>query len=245
MMFVRISFSFADYSLDSLTTHQVLRIVGIIQHMWRMSPVNLDERSRKDVPKLFLAGHHRTVAELSLSFPESDKSTAGADSESDKDALKVTTKPTSSNNTYQPSGITNVSRYYTNDRKYGGLDSESLPRAKAHFTATCDKFGVQSDSRKLCIDLALKPSVHNLPRLVQDNLATNTEEGIWTLIHNRVYTADRMNRIRSEWQTTSTFHALATETLVQTFERIVERLSLLQSQLPKMYHSEQTMVDKS
>jgi len=68
------------------------------------------------------------------------------------------------------SGFVRVAaQYYTPDRKYGGLDKESLPRACAAFASVCEAFSVPPSLRVVCLPFALRLTENNLPALFQDN----------------------------------------------------------------------------
>jgi len=79
-----------------------------------------------------------------------------------------------------------VAQYYTPDRQYGGLDDESLPRARATFTSVCEAFSVPPPLRATCLPFALRLTEHNLPALAQDNRGLS-EHDLWDVIHSRVY----------------------------------------------------------
>jgi len=61
-----------------------------------------------------------------------------------------------------------------------------------------------------------------------------------------VYSAAHTLRIREQWQSTSyrSEPVLTDDTAVSRFERMISRLSLLQSQLPPRYHTAAMLADK-
>jgi len=68
-----------------------------------------------------------------------------------------------------------VAQYCTADRQYGGLDHESLTRARSNFASICDAFSVLRSLRATCIPFALRMSEHNLPALAQDSRGLSEE----------------------------------------------------------------------
>jgi len=65
-------------------------------------------------------------------------------------------------------------------------------------------------------------------------------------MHSCVHSAARTLRIREQWQTIHfrTEPTLPNDTAASRFERMLSRLSLLQSQLPPRYHTAAMLFDK-
>lgn len=138
-----------------------------------------------------------------------------------------------------------VVQYYTKNRQYGGGDTESLPRARSTFYMVCDAFGVAPRARADCVAFAPRHSDHNLPELVADNRGASAET-LWHLIDQRVSTTARTLRIKAEWHaaTLGNQPKLPGDDPVTRFERMLARLTLLQSQLPPRYHATDYLTDK-
>ena len=77
-------------------------------------------------------------------------------------------------------------------------------------------------------------------------LNNSSDIEIWNAIHNRVNTDDRQLRVQSEWSSTrfGSFPTNEGETRIQTFEGMVQRLLLLQYQLPPYMQNENCLRDK-
>jgi len=103
---------------------------------------------------------------------------------------------------YKSGAVRAVAQYYTPDRQYGGLDDESLPRARATFSSVCDAFSVPPPFRAVCLPFALRLTEHDLPALVQDNRGL-PENNLWDMFHSRTYSPARTLRVRELWQSTS------------------------------------------
>jgi len=138
-----------------------------------------------------------------------------------------------------------VAQYCTPDRQYGGLDDESLPRARTTFTSVCQAFSVPSTLRAVCLPFSLRLTAHNLPALVEDNCGL-AEDDLLDVIHSRVYSTARTLRIREHWQYTTyrTEPAQPNDTTVSRFDCMIACLSLLRSQLPPRYHTTAMLDDK-
>lgn len=137
-----------------------------------------------------------------------------------------------------------VAQYFTKDRQYGGLDTESLTRTRATFDQVCDAFEVPMRVRAACIPFTLRQTDHNLPALVADHRGAPAEH-LWELIHKRVATTARFLRLRAAWQdaTLAKTPALAGDNAISRFERLMGHLALLQTQLPPRYHGPESLSD--
>lgn len=62
-----------------------------------------------------------------------------------------------------------VAQYFTKDRQYGGLDTESLTRTRATFDQASDTFEVPMRSRAACIPFTLRQTDHDPPAIVADS----------------------------------------------------------------------------
>jgi len=96
---------------------------------------------------------------------------------------------------YTSGAVRAVAQYYTPDRQYGGLDDESLPRARATFSSVYDAFSGPPPLRAVCLPFALRLTEHNLPALVQDNRGL-PENNLWDMFHSRIYSPARTLRVR-------------------------------------------------
>lgn len=139
-----------------------------------------------------------------------------------------------------------VAGYYSApQRQYGGKDDESAVRARQTYNKVCDAFGAPHDQRASCVRFAVKPSDHNLPELINDTDGYTADE-LWDLTDRRVNSTSRATRIGLAWsQTTLAKDPVRPgDTNVMRFERLVGRLSLLQSQMPAGYHTANMLTDK-
>jgi len=87
--------------------------------------------------------------------------------------------------TYISGTVRVVAQYYTPDRRYGGLNDESLPCARAMFTSTCAASSVPPPLRAVRRAFVLRLTEENLPALDQDNHCLPNND-VWDIFHSLV-----------------------------------------------------------